>query len=1087
MRKLQNIKCIHRLGMLLFLNLLCMGPLALLVSAQTPTDAKVTLSLHDATVETFANEIARQTGLTISYEDNDVKALKGVSFDVREQPLSSLLITLSNQLPFTYHVEGSTLYLGSSKANQRKKGFYGQVTDSNGEPLIGAIIRVEGMNGGLVTDVNGEYQVQSDKKEAKITVSSVGYKTITKVVKNGASGNIVMHEDTREIQEVVVTGYGTKNKNSFTGAQVAVNRDQLMNMGTKNVLQSLSAFVPGMVVLDDNIKGSDPNKLADINIRGRATFEGQANTPVFVVDGSQVSAEYVYDMDMNDIESVTVLKDASASALYGAKASAGVIVITTKALKGGKLKLNYSGTVRLSTPDLHDYHLLNAADKLEYERLAGLFKDSDPTRQYTLDRDYARLFNEVQRGVDTDWLSKPLRNAISQSHSVSLDGGDERAKYNLGVRYGNDAGVMRGSDRTRLSTNFKLSYNVSGKFFVSNNATISSVTSNTSPYGDFGTWAQQNPYENPYTADGELRKSFYHDIANPLYEASLGSYGKTNTFEFLNTTNVQIWFGEKYRLDGDFSIDRSKQDSRRFTSPFSYNEILTKSADQRGYLDDNWVNTTTYQGKVMLSYSDYIFKKLFLTAMGGSSIESSSVDAAGYRSIGFYSDKLGHPGFASTYALNSHPSGSDTQSRGVGFFVNANTIWDNKYFLDLIYRYEGSSKFGKNKRFAPFWSVGGGWNLHNERFMKGLPIQLLKLRASVGYLGNINFNPYQALTTYSYSNSLNYGKGTGAVPITIGNPDLKWERTLSTNIGVDFTALRGRIDLSADYYIKNTDNLLLDITKAPSIGVTTSRENIGEVENKGFEMRLRTIPIQNKDWQWSIGFTYSYNKNKIKKISNALREQNEQNLAKGGVAPLPVYEEGQSLTAIKVVPSAGIDPITGQEVYIKRNGQYTFVYSPNDKVIFGDSNPYGIGAINSYLTYRNFALSASFQYSFGGALYNETLASKVEGANPKYNADRRVLSDRWKEMGTIARFKRIDDTTTPNQTSRFIEKNNYLRMSSLSLSYEVPVAWLQKYGLRRMYLELLTNDLFYLSTAKRERGLSYPYDRSVEFSVRFSL
>ena len=191
MRKLKNIKCIHRLGMLLFLSLLCMGPLALLASAQTLTDAKVSLSLHDATVETFANEIARQTGLTISYEDNDVKALKGVSFDVREQPLSSLLITLSNQLPFTYHVEGSTLYLGSSKANQRKKGFYGQVTDSNGEPLIGAIIRVEGMNGGLVTDVNGEYHVQSDKKEAKITVSSVGYKTITKVVKNGASGNIV--------------------------------------------------------------------------------------------------------------------------------------------------------------------------------------------------------------------------------------------------------------------------------------------------------------------------------------------------------------------------------------------------------------------------------------------------------------------------------------------------------------------------------------------------------------------------------------------------------------------------------------------------------------------------------------------------------------------------------------------------------------------------------------------------------------------------------------------------------------------------------------------------------------------------------
>ncbi len=489
----------------------------------------------------------------------------------------------------------------------------------------------------------------------------------------------------------------------------------------------------------------------------------------------------------------------------------------------------------------------------------------------------------------------------------------------------------------------------------------------------------------------------------------------------------------------------------------------------------------------MLSYNSYFMKKLFLTAMGGSSIESSSVDAAGYKSIGFYSDKLGHPGFATSYDLTGRPTGSDTRSTGVGFFVNANTIWDNKYFLDLIYRYEGSSKFGRNSRFAPFWSAGGGWNLHNEKFMKGLPIQLLKLRASIGYLGNINFNPYQALTTYSYNSTYNYGKGTGAVPMTIGNPDLKWERTLSTNVGVDFTAFRGRLDLSADYYVKNTDNLLLDITKAPSVGVATSRENIGEVENKGFEMRVRTIPIQNKDWQWSLGFTYSYNKNKIKKISNALREENEKNLAKGGVAPLPVYEEGQSLTAIKVVPSAGIDPVTGQEVFIKRDGSYTFVYDPSDKVIFGDTNPYGVGAVNSYLTYRNFSLSASFQYSFGGSLYNETLASKVEGANPIYNADRRVLSDRWKEMGTIAKYKRIDDTTPPNQTSRFIQKNNYLRMSSLSLSYEVPVAWIQKYGLKRMYLELLTNDLFYISTAKRERGLSYPYDRSIEFSLRFSL
>lgn len=1083
---MQKIKFLQRISCVLFLNLLCFGPLSLPISAQELSGAKVTLSMRDASVEDFANEVAKQTGLSIKFTDKDVKTFKGITLDVRDQSVSSLLLNLSNQFPLSYNIEGNTITFAKKDVTQRKGSIRGQVTDVNGDPLVGAIIRVDGINGGFVTDINGEYEVKTDKKEVHLTVAYIGYKSVNKNVKNGATANITLHEDSKEMQEVVVTGYQTKNKNSFTGAQVAVTRDQLMNVGTKNVLKSIASFVPGMVISDDNLKGADPNSVAEINIRGRATFDGQANTPVFVVDGAQVTAEYVYDMDMNDIETVTVLKDASASALYGAKASAGVIVITTKTLKGGKLKLNYSGTVRLSTPDLHDYNLLNASEKLEYERLAGLFTDTSPSRQYTLDQDYARIFNNIQSGVQTDWLSKPLRNAFSQSHSLSVDGGDERAKYNLGVRYGKDAGVMKGSDRSRLSTNFRLSYNVSGKFFVSNSSTISSVTNNESPYGDFSDWAKMNPYENPYDSDGKLRVSLYHDLANPLYDASLGSYTNTNAFDFLNTTSIQLWFGEKVRLDGDFTINRNKQNRRSFTSPLAYSEIRSKSADQRGSLSDNTVNTTTLQGKLMLSYNNYFFKKLFLTAMGGSSVESTSSDAATYRSIGYYSDKLGHPAFATSYDT-SRPSGSDTQTRGVGVFVNANTIWDNKYFLDLIYRYEGSSRFGKNQRFAPFWSVGGGWNIHNEKFMKGTPVQLLKLRASVGYLGNINFTAYQALTTYSYNSSYFYGKGTGATPITIGNPDLKWERTLSTNIGLDFTAFRGRVDLSADYYIKNTDDLLLPITKAPSVGVTTSLENIGEVQNKGFELRLRTIPIQNKDWQWSLGLTYALNKNKIKKISNFLRERNEKNQSDNGVAPLPIYEEGQSLTALKVVPSAGINPSTGQEIFIKRNGAYTFVYDTNDKVIFGDTNPSGTGSVFSYLTYKRFALSCTFQYSFGGALYNETLATKVEGANPKYNADKRVLNDRWKTPGTVAKYKRIDDTTTPYQTSRFVQRNNYLRMSSLSLSYEVPTNFIQKYGLKRMFLELLTNDLFYLSTAKRERGLNYPYDRSFEFSLRFSL
>lgn len=261
--------------------------------------------------------------------------------------------------------------------------------------------------------------------------------------------------------------------------------------------------------------------------------------------------------------------------------------------------------------------------------------------------------------------------------------------------------------------------------------------------------------------------------------------------------------------------------------------------------------------------------------MGGANVDASDSDDATYSTTGYFSDKLAHPAFASRY-VDGAPTGSDGIERSVGFFVNANTMWDEKYFLDVIYRYEGSSKFGKNKRFAPFWSVGGGWNIHKESFMKGVPVELLKLRASVGYTGNVSFSPYQAMTTYQYKGEYDYYKGIGSVPITIGNPDLTWQRTLTTNVGVDLTMFKGRWDLSLDYYIKNTDQLLLDVTKAPSIGVATARENVGSLENKGLEFQTRVIPIRTKDWYWGLSLNFSHNTNKI---SNALQALNEKNAA----------------------------------------------------------------------------------------------------------------------------------------------------------------------------------------------------------------
>lgn len=1001
-------------------------------------------------------------------------------------PLSTLLAGASLTASAAQALPPMPVAQTTQQNDQTGKVIKGRVIDGNGEPLVGATIKLKGGNGVYFTDHNGNFEIITKKTREEVVVTYIGHVSQTLFLFPGNETTIPLAADNTSLSEVVVTGFVNKSKVSFTGSQTTVQKEQLLSMGTKNVLESLQSFVPGLVIAENNLAGSNPNKRPDLNIRGRATFDGSANMPLFVVDGTEVSADYVYDMDMNDIESVTVLKDASASALYGSKASAGVIVITTKTMKPGRLRLNYSGTYRLSTPDLTDYRMLNAAQKLEFERLAGLYTDkTDLERQYRLDTEYNRLAQIVRSGVNTDWLSKPLRNGFSQNHSLSIDGGDDYARYNLGLRYSTDDGVMIGSKRDRLSLFFKFSYNKPGAFSVNNSTTLMSVDSEESPYGSFSDYVRQNPYEQPYAADGSLHRKLSNLEENPLYEAQAGNFNKSENLNILNTTTLQVWFSDAFRLNGDFSFTKDMSTSNNFKSPLALSELNKTDVSQRGQLTESHTSLVRYAGKLMLSYNKNLFGKLFTSATAGSTIEANNGDNTSYSSVGYYSANLSHPAFAAGY-VNGKPGGSDNIYRTVGFFANLNSIWDNKYFLDFIYRYEGSSKFGKNTRFAPFWSVGSGWNIHNESFLKGKGIELLKLRASVGYLGNISFEPYQAITSYNYAAGNNYVKGIGAIPKTIGNPDLRWERTLTSNVGIDLTMFKGRWDLTFDAYIKNTDDLLVNVTKAPSVGVASARENLGAIENRGVELRTRVVPISTKQLQWSISATYAYNKSKIKQISNALMSKNEENRNATGKAPLPIYEEGGSLTAVKVVPSAGIDPATGREVYIKRDGSYTFDYDARDKVTFGDESPLGQGSLSSYLTYKQWSASASFGYSFGGVVYNQTLVTRVEGANPKQNADERVFNDRWKKPGNYARYRNIADYSTPQQTSRFVQVNNYLTLQSLSVAYEFTPWQIRKLGLSRMRLELLTNDLFYLSSIKRERGLDYPYARSVEMSVRFS-
>lgn len=1052
-------------------------------------EKKIDLQLGEVNLEQLFECLQQQINLQFVFNHEDVQGYT-VNINMKGKTVAEILDAALKDKPLKYNILSDYIVISpqTHQPTQQTKEIKitGKVIDESGEALPGVSVAIKGTSLGVATDIDGKFVVSvPEAKNLVLVFSFIGMKTYElKLNPEKNDYTITLQNDNQALEDVVVTGYGNKSQASFTGAAQTITRDQLLLAGNRNLLQSLQAFIPGMQLVENNERGSDPNTRPEILIRGRSSFTEGSNIPTFIVDGAEVSADYVFDMDINDIESATVLKDASASALYGAKAANGVVVITTRPMNAGKMKVSYSGTFQVSVPDLSDYHLLNPEQKLEYEYRAGLYTSEDglSADQYEKDAQYNAIYQRIREGVNTDWMSYPLRNSFTHNHNITVYGGDEYIRYNLGVRYGNDQGVMLDSDRKRYSLMFKLSYNKNDAVYVQNYTTISGTDNHESPYGSFRQYVDQNPYDRAYNIDGTLNNNLTFDKANPLYEATLGSYDKGSTLNINNVLDLKVQLARGVRLEGSFSLSKYQSNRENFLSPDS-KTFDDSPVNEAGSITISNSNTIDYQGKLLLTYNQVFDNGTLISLIAGGNVEHSDLNSNGYTGIGIFSDKLAHPSFATQYPAQRMPTGSQDVERTLGGFINLNTIYKDRYFADVSIRYEGSSKFGADQRYAPFWSLGLGWNIHKEKFFNATPTDRLKLRASVGYLGNASFSPYQAITTYEYRAENLYDNGIGAVPITIGNTDLKWERTLNYNIGIDVNLFNNRFDMTLDYYKKITDNLLLSVTKAPSVGVGSATENMGKIDNSGVEFRTRIIAIRNSNWDWTLSLTASHNKNKIKQISNVLKEQNEKNNAEKSRAPMPVYEEGESISAIKAVKSGGIDPATGREIFIGKDGRPTFTYDYRDKIVFGDSDPKVYGILSSYLTYKNIQLNMMFDYKLKATVYNQTLVTRVEGSSPYNNADERVFKDRWKEVGDQVKYKNIADQSIPDQTSRFIEDEYTLSLRSLSLAYDFNPSIYRKLHLSRLRVQLLTNDLFRLSTIKQERGFDYPFARSYQLSI----
>ena len=1085
-------------------------------SAAYSQEGSVSFSAENMRVEEIIKHVRSISGYKFLFNHEELRTAGTKSVKFSNAPIREVMNEVLRGTNLTYRLEKDVIVIypivvTARDSVQKSVTVKGIVKDEKGATLPGVTVLLKGTTIGVTTDEDGKFSLTiPESPNAEFLFSFVGMIPQTVLYRNMPKGDwtVVMKEEVMEVDEVVVTGLLMRKKSGFAGTTTMITKQELAKVSTGNIFTTISAIDAGFKINENNLDGSNPNVLPDFTIRGKGSFQNGSTAPIFILDGFEVSAQKVFDMDVNRIESITLLKDASATILYGSRASNGVIVIETTAPQAGKLRVTYDFKPTIGVVDLTDYDLMNAREKLQYEKEAGLYEyegsvgyeENNRREQAKLDEQYYTKYKNIVEGVNTYWLSQPVESSFSHAHSIFVEGGADNVRYGIDASYNQNKGVMKESGRDRLGLGFTLIYRIKDKVTIRNYMSYAHTKAYNSPYGSFSTYAALNPYERIYDENGELIAKLSDGTTNPLYDAFLPNRSFTKMQEFTEQLSVDWFIREGLRLKGQISIVKGETSGENYKSPFSAEFLNTVYNSEnrmqeylpiakRGYLSMTDGSSLGYNGNITLNYNTLFGEKHILYAGIGCEVKQDDSNSHGFTLTGFPDDRYSDPAFAIQFKENSRATSDESKSRSIGFFANGNYIYDDRYFADVSVRIDGSSKFGVDKRFAPFWSVGAGWNVHNEKFFKSTKVSMLKLRYSYGVTGNQEFSAYQAQTMFQFNTDRLYNSSVTAELMGYGNPDLEWQNQYQSNFGVDFGYAKDRIRVQFNYYLKKTQGLLTTITVAPSLGFPSDKytANLGEIQNKGLEVNLNAVIIRDmeKELEWSVMFQAANNKNKIRKISTALKTVNDEN-NKNTQVPGAVYEEGESMSAIKAVRSLGIDPTTGKELFVKKNGELTYTWDAEDKVICGDTEPKVFGNFGTNLYWKGWNLNMVFKYNFGADYYNSTLAQRVEGADPAKNADRRVLKDRWKEPGQHALYKNIKDYKTTYISSRFVQKDNTVQLSTLSLSYEVNKAWISQFGMNTLRLSFYMNDVFRASTVKNERGIDYPFQRSFVFGLNVS-
>ncbi len=1067
-------------------------------------DQKVSLNFKNKPIKDVLEEIKKQVGVGFAITSEIEDEIGKVSVNIEDVPLYEALEKIFAGTNYECMIVNNQIVVVKMSAQKGKVTVQGTIFDNYKEPIPGAVVFIKGTNNGVEADFDGNFKLVMDHA-GEIEVVAMGYKNYVREILQDQSNLAIVMEHDNVLDEVVITGIFNKNKETYTGSVTSISSKELENFKGSNLVATLKNIDPVLNIAVNNAIGSDPNALPDLSIRGNSSLgasleeveqgvSAQLNTPLIIMDGFEISLQKLMDYNDEDIESMNILKDASATAIYGSKGANGVIVITTKAPEAGKIKVYFKGGVNLEMPDLSSYDLMHAEEKLRLEWENGIYESKDIVESdIALKEIYYRNLDAVRRGVDTDWLAQPVRVGVGQRYNLNVTGGNNEFRWRASLGYNNVAGAMKGSDRTNFNGAVSLQYTYKNLIF-NNQTMITTNKAQDSKYGTFSDYAKMQPYWRIYDDNGELIKTYEgtnrYTVGNPLYNATLNTYNISKYTEIVNNFSIEWNIIDELRLRGQIGISKMFETGDAFypADHTMFEDYGIADANKKGQYDYRDGESLAVDGNITLSWAKTVADKHNFYVGADASITNRDSHSYMFSAIGFPNEELDFIGSSLGYAAGAKPISSESKSRSVGFTANANYSYDNRYFIDGSFRYDGSSLFGGNKRFAPFWSAGLGWNIHREKFMANQKVvSNLKLRASLGESGSQNFGAYQALSTYEYYTGDKYGIWNGAYILGHGNPNLTWQSVFQYNVGLDVSFLDGRISAAVDVYQKNTTDLLSRRDIQASTGFSSYTENIGEISNKGIEGMLSGYIIRNleKELIWSVTAKIAYNKNRIEKLSDALKADTEKAMQED-VEINSLLFEGDPTNAIYAVRSLGIDPSTGEELFLDRNGNITKTWRAGDKVFMGTSDPTCRGNISSLLQWKGFSLNLSFGYYFGGKQYNSTLLDKVEVSRSTVahvNVDRRVWADRWQKPGDVKFFKKIDDYPT-KATSRFVMDDNTFELQNVTLQYRFDGPRLkEKAKISSIIVGANMSNVFYLSSIKRERGTTYPFARHAELSV----